>query len=73
MKKKLPKKQLAVLQAARLKWISLSKADKFWRTLSDLCAVSPEYRTAVIERLRQHAGEKPEHRAVVESLAKALR
>lgn len=73
MKKKLPKKQLAVLQAARLKRISLAKADKFWRAFADLCDVSPEHRAAVIERLREHASDKPERRAVVDSLAKVLR
>lgn len=73
MKKKLPKKQLAVLQAARLKWISLSKADKFWRSLSDLFDVSPEHRAAALDRLREYAAQKPERKPVVESLAKALR
>lgn len=61
----------AHLDRARAKFIAICWADKIWKTLAALPAISD--RDAALARLRTHAASKSDLAPVVNAIAKAVK
>ena len=67
-------KQIAVLAAAREKWVALAKGEKVWKALLAMVdGIPAKHRASVVARLRERAASRPNLLAVVNAIAKTLR